>query len=203
MEEKRSLPQPRPIAPFVRGDRPPEEIIRDLLVRHKNEMDALRGELAAERKKRDAMAARFALAVYRKRTPQNAASLRAFTQALADMGIQEVTYLGERVTEDIETMADIAEWLPGDGGTEDRVAGAMEPELRLDGRLIHRARLSCMRAGIDATVAAKPDPDACHTTEKPDGARGAAATDKPKKPAQKLNRKGAKKHAAKKRSRRN
>ena len=138
------LPEKRPVPSFVRKMSAKDALL-ELMKSGAAEREALERALARERKRADDLAVSLALQVYRKRGSEDA-NIRALLALLADRRIQLLTYEGQALTPELERAADIVEWLPAEGNETECVAEAIEPEIRDQERILHRAKLSCRKA---------------------------------------------------------
>lgn len=122
----------------------------ELALKMLRQQSAVRAEhkkdIAEAQKKSDKLAEKLALLVHKKRFTENDPFILSLRQLLDNEGITLITYIGEEVTETLEDEADIVEWLPPGDDPVDRVVDALEPEVHWQGRLLHRAKLSCRQA---------------------------------------------------------
>ncbi|MCL1897359.1 MAG: hypothetical protein FWG16_00840 [Micrococcales bacterium] len=135
------IPEPQPVPDWITG-KLPAQAMADLLRRHKAELAQADQQLAQAQKRMDKMAARLGLAVWKKRGAANAQEFRLFWDVLEESGIELVDHVGRPVAGELEEMADIIDWVESADGIEPGcVAEAFEPEILVDGRLAHRAKL--------------------------------------------------------------
>ena len=108
------------------------------------------GETASrkERDEADSLARQLGLLVHKKRFVTDDPFVKSLRQLLRNQGIVLVTHEGEEVTEELEEEVDIVEWLPPGDEEAERVVDALEPEIRRNGRLLHRAKLSCRQGNL-------------------------------------------------------
>lgn len=138
------LPEKRAVPAFVKKI-PAQSVVLELMKADAAERGTFQQKIEAERKRADSLATALALQVYRKRGSDDP-FVRALSGLLAEYKVEAVTYEGKPLSPELETAADIVEWLPaGDNDTE-CVAEAIEPEIRYQGRILHRAKLSCRKA---------------------------------------------------------
>ncbi|MDR1440922.1 MAG: hypothetical protein LBJ02_00765 [Bifidobacteriaceae bacterium] len=142
------IPVPRALPSWLRKTGGPEQAVADLLRRHRTELASAQAQVANANQRTDALAAATALTVFKKRAALSPEEYRPLADLLTGQGIEVITYVAEPVDEVLEESADIVEWVPHDGGPDlgEHVSEAFEPEIRLDGRPVHRAKLCCMRA---------------------------------------------------------
>ena len=151
-----SLPSKRELPPFVRRSDALREARQLIAARNRDRLEAEK-QLSAQRGRADKMAVAFALLAYKKRgSPEPLA--QSLAALLTDLGIETVTYAGTALSAELETSADIVEWLPALENAEALVEEAIEPEIRCDGRILHRAKLSCRMAAPEPEPAAAPEP---------------------------------------------
>jgi len=141
-----SLPEKRAVPSFVRKV-PAQSIVLELMKAYETERDTSTQKYLQEQKRADELAVSLALQVYRKRGSDDA-FVRSLAALLADCHVQMLTYEGEALTPELESAADIIEWLPADGNTVESIAEAIEPEIRAQERILHRAKLSCRKAPV-------------------------------------------------------
>ncbi|MCE5189605.1 MAG: hypothetical protein LLF75_10575 [Eubacteriales bacterium] len=141
-----SLPEKRAVPSFVRKV-PAQSIVLELMKAYETERDTSTQKFLQEQKRADELAVSLALQVYRKRGSDDT-FVRSLAALLADRHVQMLTYEGEALTPELESAADIIEWLPADGNTVESVAEAIEPEIRAQERILHRAKLSCRKAPV-------------------------------------------------------
>lgn len=160
------LPEKRAVPDFVRAQTQEELAVKLLRQRQESE-EAHRKELRALEKRLDRMAEQLAIITHKKRSEEKDPLVRSLRQLLKREGIELVTYAGEPVTEELEEQADIVEWLPAGEDPEDRVVDALEPEVHFQGRVLHRAKLSC-RMGAQEPEEEVPEPEAVVQAEVPE-----------------------------------
>ncbi|MDR1426657.1 MAG: hypothetical protein LBJ08_02720 [Bifidobacteriaceae bacterium] len=146
------LPQPRPVPSWVRPGVAPDQAMADLLRRHRDEQAAAAAATEAAWARADALAAHVGMTLTRKQAAMSAAEFRVLGDLLEAEHIEVLNHVGEPLTPELEEFADIVEWVDDDGppdsidpALEEWVAEAFEPEIRFEGRLVHRAVLSCAR----------------------------------------------------------
>lgn len=138
------LPEKRPVPAFVKRV-PAQDVMLEWMKSGAAEKEACSRELAREQKRADDLAVSLALQVHRKRASDDA-YLRGLLALLTDRNVELLTYEGDPLTNELENSADIVEWLPAEGNEAACVAEAIEPEIRWQGRILHRAKLSCRKA---------------------------------------------------------
>jgi len=138
------LPEKRAVPAFVKKV-PAQTVVLELMKTGAAERSTLRQEIEAERKRADSLATAFALQVYRKRGSDDP-FVHMLSDLMAEYKVETVTYEGEPLTPELETAADIVEWLPAGDNDAECVVEAIEPEIRFQGRILHRAKLSCRKA---------------------------------------------------------
>jgi hypothetical protein len=151
-------PEPRPVPSWLRPDGTPEQAVADLLRRHRSELAAAQAEAAAWRHRADALAEAVGLALSKKRAALRPEQFRSLAELLASQSIVLIERAGSPLTPEIEEVCDIVARTPADAAASPGafVAEDFEPEIRFEGRLVHRARL-CI-AHPPAPPAAKPAP---------------------------------------------
>ena len=161
----------RKISPYFDGTTTPQEQM-ELLLRRKRAQDEQRiAQMNAERRQFNAVLTDLAVDIHRKRHFDYAQSFQTLSVILEHAGVQVVTYIGQEVTDEMKEDLEIVDWLPANGDPLDRVVDAFEPEVRINGKITHRAKLIC-REGGDA--AEKPAPSGAEGTpaEKIEDAEG-------------------------------
>jgi hypothetical protein len=138
------LPEKRTVPAFVKKI-PAQNVVLELMKADASERESLLRKIEAERKRADGLATALALQVHRKRGSDDP-FIRVLTDLIAEHKVDAITYEGEPLTPELETAADIVEWLPAEDNEEECVAEAIEPEIRYQGRILHRAKLSCRKA---------------------------------------------------------
>ena len=139
-----SLPEKRAVPAFVKKT-PAQSVLLELMKSGEAERETSCQNLEREQKRADQLAVALALQVYRKRASDDVL-VRALTALLADMQVQLLTYAGETLSPELENGADIIEWLPAEDNEAECVVEAIEPEIRWQGRILHRAKLSCRKS---------------------------------------------------------
>jgi hypothetical protein len=168
MSQNFELPGPREVpGDLVRGMSAQDAVV-ELLRRQRVQAAEAEKRVQLEQDRADRLAGRVGLEVYKKRRSDQAAAFRGIAEILGEEGVTLITHEGEPLTAALEEASDIFEWLPADGPGPERVLEALEPEIRRDGRLIHRAKLSCMQA-------APEDAPVGETVEAPSPPEGAAS----------------------------
>ena len=148
-------PEKRDLPPFVKKLETEDLALK--MLRQRNALDAEhKKELADAQKKADRLAEKLALLVHKKRFTENDPFVMSLRQLLKNEGILLITHVGEEVTESLEDEADIVEWLPPSEDPADRVVDALEPEVHWEGRLLHRAKLSCRQGAEEETAETVP-----------------------------------------------
>ena len=138
------VPELREVPPWLRRDHQATRAVADLLLRQKEALAVAKRETEQARKQAEDMAKVFGLALYRKRSAPNTAPFRTLFDALQTLDIELVAHVGELFEGDLEELADVVEWIdPTEEIAPGSVGEAFEPEIRLRGRLIHRAKLVC------------------------------------------------------------
>lgn len=141
---------------FVVGS--PLALMRDMIRYHKRQSDAQQKETQDVAKAADLLARRMAQAVYLAGDEQTGSPLvLQLRAALRETNVQLVTYEGAPVTDDLMERCEVVEW---EEGTLDyaTVKETIQPEIVRDGRVLQRAKLSCLFA---------PNPVAAQATETP------------------------------------
>lgn len=138
------LPEKRNVPPFVRKVSA-RSVVLDMMKERALEKGEFQKMLEDERKRADAVVAAVALQVYRRQAKDDP-FVRGLAELLAERKVETITYAGEPLTPELELAVDILEWLPPEDNLTECVAEAIEPEIRYDGRILHRAKLSCRRA---------------------------------------------------------
>ena len=134
MSELREIPE------WVKGQLP-TQAMADLMRRHRQELNRSGEELAAARRRAGDLAEVFGLAMWKKRGG-DPKQFRILWDALESAGVVFVDHVGEPVAGDLEEMADIVDWVDQAEGIEPGcVSEAFEPEILLDGVMVHRAKL--------------------------------------------------------------
>ena len=147
------VPASRPLPPWVKGQLP-TQAMADLLRAQRQELASAEERLAGAEKASLKLAEAFALALWKKRG--DAKDLRILFEALASAGVELLDHIGEEIADELVEMADIIDWVDAaEGITPGCVAEAFEPEVRLNGRLAHRAKLIGV---LEAEEAAEPSP---------------------------------------------
>ena len=168
------LPEKRAVPDFVRVQSQEELALK--LLRQRQELDeAHREEVRALEKRLDRMAEQLAIITHKKRFTEKDPLVLSLRQLLKREGIELVTYAGEPVTEELEDQADIVEWLPATDDPEDRVVDALEPEVHFQGRLLHRAKLSCRMGAQEPEEAPEPEAVSAEADVAPEMSDGAQA----------------------------
>jgi predicted phage tail protein len=125
----------------------------DLLRRHRDTVTRLNAAAVQERRRTEQLAKAVALAVWRKSADLDSPETRLLWQALAGQGVAVESLAGRPVAE-VEADADIVDWVdPAEGLAPGTVAEAFEPQVTLDGKVIHIAKLTAVRT---------PDAEAPH-----------------------------------------
>ena len=138
------LPEKRAVPAFVKKS-PAQNVVLELMKTDASERDTLRQKIEVEQKRTDSIVTAFALQVYRKRGSADP-FVRVLADLIAEYKIEIVTYEGQPVTLELEAAADIVEWLSAEDNDVECVVEAIEPEIRYQGRILHRAKLSCRKA---------------------------------------------------------
>lgn len=159
------LPQKRELPSYAQKQNP-EELALSLVRQRGALAEKHRKDLAAAGKEADRLAEQLALLVHKKRFTEGDPFVLSLRQLLKNEGISLITYAGEEVTEELENEADIVEWLPAGEETVDRVVDALEPEIRRQGRILHRAKLSC-RQGLHPEIPAPALPSEPQSAAEP------------------------------------
>ena len=175
------LPQKRELPSYAQKQNP-EELALSLVRQRGALAEKHRKDLAAAGKEADRLAEQLALLVHKKRFTEGDPFVLSLRQLLKNEGISLITYAGEEVTEELENEADIVEWLPAGEETVDRVVDALEPEIRRQGRMpksfisgpedrrqgriLHRAKLSC-RQGLHPEIPAPALPSEPQSAAEP------------------------------------
>jgi hypothetical protein len=164
---------------WLRRDYAPDQAVADALRRGQADVSNEVQATTKVQRRLDRLAQSLALVLFKKRAGMTAEEFRVFDELLRDHGIDLVTHVGEPVDRSLEEDADILEWVDHEAGAPDgeHVVEAFEPEVRLDGRPLGRAKLCCMRAfeppeepdGLDAAGPAGTEGDDT------DGAGGTAS----------------------------
>lgn len=145
----------------------PTQAMAELMRRHRAALAHSRAETQAALDQSARLAVAIGLALYRKRSAANSSEFRTMEDALAAAGGLLITHAGEPFAGDLEELADVVEWVEAKPGISPGcIADAFEPEIRLNGRLVHRAKLVCVLE--DAA------PDSAH---QPTNAHGNTAED--------------------------
>jgi hypothetical protein len=119
----------------------------DLLRRHRAELAEARTATVAAQARADALAAALALTVAKRIAAMPAADARLWTDLLTGQRIEIVSHVGETLTPELEAAVDIVTWVDDAGPAPgEHVTEAFEPEVRVEGRTVHRAKLCCARA---------------------------------------------------------
>lgn len=99
------------------------------------------------------------LALYKKRGTSSWPQFRVLFEAFRDLGAEMITHVGEPLEGDLEELADVVEWIDAaDGVAPGCVAEAFEPEIRLDGEIVHRAKLVCVLPDPAAMEPSRAEP---------------------------------------------
>ena len=159
------LPQKRELPSYAQKQNP-EELALSLVRQRGALAEKHRKDLAAAGKEADRLAEQLALLVHKKRFTEGDPFVLSLRQLLKNEGISLITSAGEEVTEELENEADIVEWLPAGEETVDRVVDALEPEIRRQGRILHRAKLSC-RQGLHPEIPAPALPSEPQSAAEP------------------------------------
>ncbi|MGB7962560.1 MAG: hypothetical protein WCF12_06310 [Propionicimonas sp.] len=117
----------------------------ELLRRQKVALSAAEARAAEALKQAGKIGEVFGLALYRKRGAANSSEFRTLFDALQTVGAELITHVGEPLDGHLEELADVVDWVgSAEGISPGCVAEAFEPEIRLNGRLVHRAKLICV-----------------------------------------------------------
>jgi hypothetical protein len=139
------VPEQRELPEWLKKGQQSTQAVADLLRRQKAALAAVRRETEEARKQTAELTEAFGLALYRKRDAPNASEFRTLFDALQTSGVELITYVGEPFVGDLEELADVVDWIDSaEGIPPGSIAEAFEPEIRLGGRLIHRAKLICV-----------------------------------------------------------
>ena len=169
-----AIPQPRELPAWVQGQSP-AHAMADQLRRHRQELAAAQDKAAtAERRTRD-LAEAVGLALWRKRQAPDSNQFRMLWQALAGAGVEFIDHVGEPVAGEVEQWAEILDWVDAaDGIAPGCVAEAIEPEIRLNGVVAHRAKLLAVSEAPPAVQADAPPADDPSTPPSPTPPSGQA-----------------------------
>jgi len=136
----------RELPDWLKKGQQPIQAVAKLLIRHRDALAAARKETEAARRRAEELAEVLGLALYRKHAAHNASEFRVLFDALRVAGIESITHVGEPFAGELEESADVMDWVDAaDGIGAGCVAEAFEPEIRIDGRLAHRAKLICVK----------------------------------------------------------
>ena len=149
------LPEKRVVPDFVRLQTQEELALKLLRQRQEAEQERRKAVRQAERRA-ERLVEQLALITHKKRFTEGDPLVLSLRQLLKREGVELLTYAGEEVTEELETEADIVEWLPAGEDPADRVVDALEPEVRWQGRVLHHAKLSC-RMGAEQYEDEEPE----------------------------------------------
>lgn len=139
-----SIPDQREVPAWLRRGQQPSQAVAELIRRQQAALAALRHDVDDARSQTADVVESVGLALHRKLGTANAAEFRTLLDALTAAGAEFVTHVGEPFEGELEELADVVDWIePGAGLAPGCVAEAFEPEIRLHGRLIHRAKLIC------------------------------------------------------------
>lgn len=138
------LPEKRAVPAFVKKI-PPQNVVLELMKTDAAERNTLQQKIEAEQKRADSIVTALALQVYRKRNSDEP-FVRALTDLIAEYKVEVITYENEPISPELEATTDIVAWLPAEDNDTECVAEAIEPEIRCQGRILHRAKLSCRKA---------------------------------------------------------
>jgi hypothetical protein len=140
-----TIPDQREVPAWLRRGQQPSQAVAELIRRQQAALVALRHDVDDARAETAAVVESVGLAVHRKLGTVGASEFRTILDALTAAGAAVVTHVGEPFEGELEELADVVDWIePGDGAAPGCVAEAFEPEIRLHGRLIHRAKLICV-----------------------------------------------------------
>ncbi len=136
-----TIAEPRPVPTWVKGQLP-TQAMADLLRRHRQQLAEAQAQTAAAQRQACDLAEAVGLALWKKRATTDPAQWRTLFDALSANGVELIDHVGQPVAGDLEEMADIIDWVEeAEGVAPGAVVEAFEPEIRLNGRLAHRARL--------------------------------------------------------------
>ena len=182
--------KPRTRPPGLDENTTPEEQMALLIRRKRVQEEKLIARIRAEQKSRAELLTQMALDIHRKRHYDYADSFRSLSAILERAGVRTVTYEGEELTDRMREELNIVQWLPPNGDPLDRVVEAFEPEVYVDGALVHRAKLICREGGetTEPGEAAEPGSPAVEPGEakEPETSTEASAAASPKAPPKNL-----------------
>lgn len=140
-----SIPDQRDVPTWLRHGQQPSQAVADLMRRQQAALAAARREVDDARTQTAVVVEVVGLALHKKLGAANASEFRTLVDALATVGAELVTHVGEPFEGELEELADVVDWVDAaEGVAPGCVAEAFEPEIRLRGRLIHRAKLICV-----------------------------------------------------------
>jgi len=140
-----SIPELREVPAWLRQGYQPNRAVADLLGRHKVALAAAEARAAEARRQAGELVEVFGLALYRKRGAAISSEFRTLFDALQAVGAELITHVGEPFDGYLEELSDVVDWVgSAEGISPGCVAEAFEPEIRLNGRLVHRAKLICV-----------------------------------------------------------
>lgn len=139
------IPELREVPSWLERGQQPAQAVAGLLRRHRTVLAEANAETARARQQAGRVVEAVGLALYKKRGTPSWPELRVLFEAFRDVGAEFVTHVGEPFEGDLEELADVLEWLDSaEGIAPGCVAEAFEPEIRLNGMVVHRAKLICV-----------------------------------------------------------
>lgn len=155
-----TIPAVRELPAWMRQDQEPTQAVAELLRNHRAALAAAATQTAGAHRETEKLVVEFGLALARKLGPASHSEIRTLVDVLRRAGVDLITHVGEPFDEALEETADVVEWIESAPGVAPGcVAEAFEPEIRLHGKLVHRAKLTCVLeddptdAPVDAVVA--------------------------------------------------
>lgn len=158
-----TVPDQREVPVWLKQGQQPTQAVAELIRKRKVALAAARNEVDDARGQTAEVVELFGLALYKKLGAANASEFRTLFDTLTAVGAELVTHVGERFEGELEELADVVDWVEAvEGIAPGCVAEAFEPEVRLNGKLIHRAKLICTTE--DVVTQAPQDADATTLT---------------------------------------